>query len=94
MLVLPETVTVREAREVLQMFEASIAREAADPLTVDASGLKDFDSAALALLLECARQAKAYRRGFVVRGAPSKLTELALLYGVDDLLDIARSTPA
>lgn len=94
MLVLPETVTVREAREVLQMFEASIAREAADPLTVDASGLKDFDSAALALLLECARQAKAYRRGFAVRGAPAKLTELAALYGVDELLDIARPAAA
>jgi phospholipid transport system transporter-binding protein len=94
MLVLPETVTVREAREVLQMFEASIAREAADPLTVDASALRDFDSAALALLLECARQAKAYRRGFAVRGAPPKLTELAVLYGVDELLDIARPAAA
>lgn len=94
MLVLPETVTVREAREVLQMFETSIAREAADPLTVDASALRDFDSAALALLLECARQAKAYRRGFVVRGAPPKLTELAVLYGVDELLDIARPAAA
>lgn len=94
MLVLPETVTVREAREVLQMFEPAIAREAADPLTVDASALKDFDSAALALLLECARQAKAYGRGFAVRGAPPKLSELAGLYGVDTVLDIGPAAAA
>jgi phospholipid transport system transporter-binding protein len=88
MLVLPETLTLREARDVVQMFEQAVPRDGADLLTVDASGLKSFDSAAVAVLLECARQAKSWGKRFAVRNAPAKLAELAGLYGVGELLEI------
>jgi phospholipid transport system transporter-binding protein len=90
MLVLPETVTVREARDVLRMLEQNVKRDSDPALTIDASALRDFDTAALAVLLECSRQARAWGKGFAVRGAPAKLGELAGLYGVDDLLGIAQ----
>lgn len=88
MLVLPETLTLSEARNVLQMFEQTLPRDGDDPLTVDASGLQTFDSAAVAVLLECARQARGWGKRFAVRNAPAKLAELARLYGVDELLAI------
>jgi len=92
MMVLPEKVTLQEARDVMQMFEQTMQRDSAQTLTVDASGLKDFDSAAIAVLLECARQARSWGKRFAVRRAPAKLSELAGLYGVDELLTIDTST--
>ena len=53
---------------------------------IDASALKDFDSSALAVLLECRRIAQASGKAFTVRGVPAPLAELAGLYGVDELL--------
>lgn len=88
MLVLPDTVTVSQARDVLGMLEQSMAHDGAAELVVDAAALQDFDSAAIAVLLECARLAKAWGKPFVVAGAPAKLVELAGLYGVDALLGI------
>jgi phospholipid transport system transporter-binding protein len=88
MLVLPETVTVAEARDVLQMLIQTVRRDRGDALTIDASALKEFDTAAVAVLLECLRQAKAWGMRFVVKGAPAKLVELAALYGVAELLAI------
>lgn len=90
MLILPATITSREARDTQRMLSQALRQEAKAPgqaeITVDASGLQRFDSAALAVLLECQRLAKAWGKGFVVRHAPSKLSELARLYGVDGLL--------
>jgi phospholipid transport system transporter-binding protein len=88
MLVLPETLTLREARDVVQMFEQTVPRDGAELLTIDASGLKTFDSAAIAVLLECARQAKSWGKRFAVRNAPPKLAELAGLYGVNEVLEM------
>jgi len=89
MLVLPEVLTLREANVTLQMLEQSMRTDDAATLTIDASSLRTFDSAAVALLLECRRQARAANKGFEVHGAPSKLTDLVRLYGVDSLLAFA-----
>jgi len=90
MLILPATVTSREARDTQRMLSQALQQEAKAPgeaeITVDASGLQRFDSAALAVLLECQRLAKAWGKGFVVRHAPAKLSDLARLYGVEALL--------
>jgi phospholipid transport system transporter-binding protein len=90
MLILPATITSREARDTQRMLSSALQQEAKAPgeaeVTVDASGLQRFDSAALAVLLECQRLAKAWGKGFVVRHAPAKLVDLARLYGVDTLL--------
>jgi len=90
MLLLPATITLREARDTQRMLSQALQQEAKTQaeatVTVDASGLTQFDSAALAVLLECQRLAQAFGKGFAVRHAPSKLAELARLYGVDTLL--------
>jgi len=56
-------------------------------LQVDASALVHFDSSALAVLLELRRQAQVRGQSFQVTGMSARLSELAGLYGVDELLD-------
>ena len=86
MLLLPATLTAAQARDTLAMLSQAMPNEPADGVMVDASGLQQLDSAALAVLLECRRLALAWGRSFAVRQAPDKLVALARLYGVDELL--------
>jgi len=60
---------------------------------VDASALQQFDSSALAILLECRRQALAAGKTFVVLGAPDRLLQLAGVYGVAALISAAAGKP-
>jgi phospholipid transport system transporter-binding protein len=87
MLLLPATVTAREATDALRLLLQALKREAADAtVVIDASNLTQFDSSALALLLECQRTADAWGKRFELRAAPAKLRSLARLYGIDALL--------
>jgi len=87
MLLLPATLTSREARVTLRMLQQALQSEGSEtPVVVDAGPLQQLDSAALAVLLEIERLAVAWGRAFVVRGVPAKLAALAKLYGVDVLL--------
>jgi phospholipid transport system transporter-binding protein len=86
MLLLPATLTAVEARTTLRMLAQALTAEPDSGVVIDASALQEFDSAALAVLLECQRQAQAWGRPFAVRQAPAKLAALAKLYGVDALL--------
>ena len=70
---------------------ASRALQALPPdeaAAVDASALREFDSSALALLLQARRQAAAAGRAFELHGAPPGLVQLAQLYGVAGLLGL------
>lgn len=87
MLLLPETLTLREARDTLRLLETALKREAEPRLVIDASQLKRFDSSALAVLLECRRLASAWGKVFELRKLPPQLGDLARLYGIDTLLD-------
>ena len=87
MLLLPATLTSREARVTLRMLHQALQSEGSEtPVVVEAGSLQQLDSAALAVLLEIERLAVAWGRAFVVRGVPAKLAALAKLYGVDVLL--------
>ena len=87
MLLLPATLTSREARVTLRMLKQALQGEGSDgPVVVEAGSLQHLDSAALAVLLEIERLAVAWGRAFAVRGVPAKLAALAKLYGVDVLL--------
>ncbi len=87
MLLLPATLTSREARVTLRMLKQALQSEGSEgSVIVDAGSLRALDSAALAVLLEVERLAVAWGRAFVVRGVPPKLAALAKLYGVDVLL--------
>ena len=86
MLLLPATITLRESRDTLQLLTQALQSAPGEGVVIDASPLAQFDTSALAVLLECRRLAGAWGKGFSVRQAPPKLAELAKLYGVDALL--------
>jgi phospholipid transport system transporter-binding protein len=83
---LPARLTMAEAAAALAALRAAPAQGGA--LRVDASALAEFDSAALALLLQARREAGARGRGFELLGAPLGLRQLAGLYGVGELLGL------
>ena len=83
---LPGRVTMAEARATLARLRPLLA--AADEPVIDASALQDLDSAAVAVLLDCQRQALARGKTLRVTGAPAKLGQLAQLYGVAPLLGL------
>jgi phospholipid transport system transporter-binding protein len=94
MLLLPSTIGFAEAKDVLRMLNQALAREPADQLLIDAAGLQQFDSSALAVLLECRRVAQTSGRSFALRAAPPRLIQLAQVYGVAALLGIAADDAA
>ena len=53
---------------------------------IDASQLQNFDSSALALLLDLRRSAAAASSMLSIHNAPARLTQLAQLYGVNELI--------
>lgn len=92
MLLLPATVTLQEARNTRAMLAQALKREAEGPVVIDASGLQQFDTSVLAVLLECQRLSQAWGKSFSVKHAPPKLTSLAKLYGVDPVLSFAMTS--
>ena len=86
MLLLPATVTAREANDTRRLLLQALKDEGSNAVVVDASNLTHFDSSALAVLLECHRAADAWGKPFELRHAPPKLAALVHLYGVDALL--------
>lgn len=86
MLLLPATITMRESRDTQRLLTQALQGEKDGEVIVDAAPLQQFDTSALAVLLECRRLAQAFGRPFSVRNAPRKLTDLAELYGVGELL--------
>lgn len=89
MLLLPDTLTVREASAALRMLRQGLRAQPGDLLVLDAAGLQRFDSSALAVLLECERLAAAWGKRFEVRHLPPRLVELAQVYGVAELIPVA-----
>jgi phospholipid transport system transporter-binding protein len=87
-MLLPATITAREARDTHRLLVQAMQGERTAPVVIDASNLKSFDSSALAVLLECQRLAKAFGRPFTIQSAPAKLSALAKLYGVNELLPL------
>jgi phospholipid transport system transporter-binding protein len=89
MLVLPPKLTHDEAPACMRMLQQGLAGQGGSAAVVDASALERFDSSALAVLLECRREASALGRSFAVKGLSPRLRELATLYGIAGLLPAA-----
>jgi phospholipid transport system transporter-binding protein len=85
-LALPAVLTMSEASATLASLQVALQVEA-QPV-IDASGLQTLDTAAVAVLLQCRRLAAEAGKSLKIAGAPSKLAELARLYGVDEVLDL------
>lgn len=88
MLTLPRALTHAEAASFSRGVKQAVLSEPAG-VVVDASALSEFDSSALAILLECRREALAAGKGFMVAGLPARLRQLAGLYGVAELVPAA-----
>jgi len=85
-LVLPASLTHADAPGCARMLAQAVRASSERQAVADASALERFDSSALAVLLECRREALAGGKGFSVRGMPERLRSLASLYGVAELL--------
>lgn len=85
MLTLPAVLTHAASAAFARGLPQAVRSQPAE-VVADASALQQFDSSALAVLLECRRQAMAAGKAFAVHGAPARLRELAILYGVQSLI--------
>jgi phospholipid transport system transporter-binding protein len=81
---LPQTLTLPHASQALRDVQKALA--AGGDLRLDASGVVDVDTSAVALVLQARRLAQAAGVGFKIDAVPDKLQALAQLYGVESLL--------
>ncbi|MDH5539278.1 MAG: STAS domain-containing protein [Rhizobacter sp.] len=86
MLLLPATLTADEAQDTLRLLTQGLRAQAQEDAVIDASALQQFDTSALAVLLECQRHAQAFGKSFAIQRPPAALVALAKLYGVHTLL--------
>lgn len=92
MLVLPQALTQAQATACLHSLVQGLRAHSDPQVVLDASPLVRFDSAALAVLLELRGEVLALGKRFLIRGLPTRLADLAALYGIDELLPA--DTPA
>lgn len=86
---LPVTLTLAEARQTAAALEAALAAAGTrQMLVIDCADLRTLDSAALSVLLQAQRAARARGRHLRLQAPPPKLQALARLYGVHDLLGL------
>ena len=92
MLVLPPELTHVQANACLRMLLQGLRGEAKAVVDVDATALERFDSSALAVLLEFRRECLAQGKTLALLGLSLRLSDLAALYGVGELLHVAGAT--
>ena len=85
-LALPAELTHRQASAVLGPLLQGLRADQASHWVIDAEALRVFDSAALAVLLECRREALAIHKTLSIKDLPPALAGMAALYGVESLL--------
>jgi len=86
---LPAQLRHPEAMAWIARVDAALRAAAASdraPVAIDCAAMQNFDSTALAVLLEGLRCAAATAVSLTVVNPPAKLRQLAVLYGCEDLL--------
>jgi phospholipid transport system transporter-binding protein len=83
---LPAVLTHAQATATVQALIAALQPQT--PLRIDASGLQQFDSSALAVLLAGMRQANAQGCQIQVEGLPARARSLAQVYGLAEVLQL------
>ena len=86
LLTLPADLRHSNAAVCLAQLQSQIRSSTDKQIEIQAGALSDFDSSALAVLLGCRREAESLSKSLQFKQFPAKLRELALLYGVSDLL--------
>jgi len=85
---LPARATFAEATPLLAALQAAMQTDGST-LRIDAAALQHFDTSLLALLLHAHRAAHAAGGAIEIVAAPTKLADLARLYGVESLLPLS-----
>lgn len=88
-LALPATLTHTQATAQLAAWAPQIAALDGQGVMLDCGALQHFDSTALALVLEVGRQARAQGVALQLRAVPPRLRDLAAVYGLDALWNLA-----
>lgn len=83
---LPKRLTLEEAVPTLERLNGQLVQRSDAMVVLDATSLQEFDSSALAVLLELRRRLEARGKTLRIDGWPSRLQDLAGLYGVRELL--------
>jgi phospholipid transport system transporter-binding protein len=86
LLTLPSDLRHSTAAACLVQLQLQIRGSTDTEVEIQAGDLADFDSSALAVLLGCRREAESLSKSLKFKQFPPKLRELALLYGVSELL--------
>jgi len=86
LLILPADLRHTNAAVCLAQLQLQIRSSPTAEVEIQAGQLTNFDSAALAVLLGCRREAESLSKTLLFKQFPEKLLELAKLYGVSELL--------
>ncbi len=86
---LENRLTLAQASETVARLQSALAQAPSGaPFVVDAGALTEFDTSALAVLLEGGRVAQQRGLPFQVANVPDQLRRLAALYGIEPLLGL------
>ena len=85
---LPERLTLDQAVPTLAQLKQALASQPGPQVVLDASALHEFDTSAVAVLLELRRVLQPQGRTMLVQHAPQRLRDLVTLYGVQELLAV------
>lgn len=85
---LPAALDGDHAAALLPQLRQQIAAHSGEALVLDGSDVQRFDSAALALLLECRRLLQGRQQALQLQHLPAGLLSMAHVYGVDGLLGL------
>ncbi len=88
MVQLPAILVHQTATAALADLLRAVRAQPSAGVTVNAAALERFDSTALAVLLELRRVALSLGKTLTLQALPPRLTDLARLYGIAELLPV------
>lgn len=89
MVQLPAILVHQTATASLAELLLAVRAQPSDCVTVNAAPLVRFDSTALAVLLEVRRVALSLGKTLLLQALPTRLADLARLYGIAELLPVS-----
>lgn len=85
---LPQRLTIEGASAALTSLQSATSQSQAPVVHLDASAMRDFDTSAVAVLLELRRRLRDQGKDVEVLNWPERLSALVRLYGVEGLLGV------
>jgi len=85
---------MREATTALGHLQEALRTAPGPVVRLDASALRELDTAAISVLMQCKRLVLARGLALQIESAPAKLMALMALYGVSDLFGFSGLSPS